>query len=114
MNPPHQHKFFAEIWPAQGEKVRRKCNDETHQMNLKLVGINLNWPAEQFKGLGSGCGSVGRPVASNTRGPQFESRNWQTFVWNICFLSTVLKRRKIKKNRPGMAHFKKQSKIIFI
>ena len=25
----------------------------------------------------SGCGSVGRVVASDTRGPQFESSHWQ-------------------------------------
>ena len=29
---------------------------------------------------GNGCASVGRVVASNTRGPQFESRNWQKFI----------------------------------
>ena len=29
--------------------------------------------------LGSGCGSVGRAVASDTRGPQFESSHWQKF-----------------------------------
>ena len=26
---------------------------------------------------GSGCGSVGRAVASDSRGPQFKSRHWQ-------------------------------------
>ena len=28
------------------------------------------------KAQGSGCGSVGRAVASNTRGPRFESNHW--------------------------------------
>ena len=37
------------------------------------------------------CDSVGRAVASNIRGPQFESSH---FVLNICLLSIVLKRRK--------------------
>ena len=27
--------------------------------------------------LGSGCGSVGRAVAFDTRGPRFESSHWQ-------------------------------------
>ena len=27
--------------------------------------------------VGSGCGSVGRAVASSTRGPQFEPSHWQ-------------------------------------
>ena len=41
--------------------------------------------------LGSGCGSVGRAVASDTRGPRFESSHWQKFIYimNICLLSTV-------------------------
>ena len=41
--------------------------------------------------LGSGCGSVGRAVASNTRGPRFESSHRQKFIYilNICLLSTV-------------------------
>ena len=43
--------------------------------------------------LGSGCGSVGRAVASDTRGPRFESSHWQNLL-NIYLLSTVLKRRK--------------------
>ena len=35
----------------------------------------------------SGCGSVGRAVASDTRGPRFESSHMQKFYW-----TTVLKR----------------------
>ena len=33
--------------------------------------------------MGIGCGSVGRAVASDTRGPQFESSHWQDFIMNI-------------------------------
>ena len=40
----------------------------------------------------NGCGSVGRAVASNSRGPRFESNHWQKFIELL--LSTVLKRRK--------------------
>ena len=43
--------------------------------------------------FGNGCGSVGRAVASESRGPRFESSHWQTLL-NICLLSTVLKRQK--------------------
>ena len=35
------------------------------------------------KRLGSGCGSVGRAVASDTRGPWFESGHRQDFVMNL-------------------------------
>ena len=32
---------------------------------------------------GSGCGSVGRAVASNTRDPRFESRHRQSFIYQL-------------------------------
>ena len=50
-------------------------------------GKNIN------KIRGSGCGSVGRTVASNSRGPRFKSHHRQKFILNI-LLSIVLKRRK--------------------
>ena len=42
--------------------------------------------------MGSGCGgSVGRAVASHTRGPQFESSQWQKFILNIsCQVGNVV------------------------
>ena len=58
--------------------------------------------------MGSGCGSVGRAVTSNTRGPRFESSHRQKFINIEQLLYTVncvMKRQKIKKKRPGMAHF---------
>ena len=45
---------------------------------------------EDFKKLGSGCGSVGRMVASDTRDPRFKSSKRQKF-YEHCLLSTVLK-----------------------
>ena len=33
--------------------------------------------------LGSGCGSVGRAVASDSRGPRFESSHRQKFILNV-------------------------------
>ena len=58
--------------------------------------------------MGSGCGSVGRAVASNTRGPRFESSHWQTFISEIHFyIVNCIEKTKIKEKRPGMAHFKK-------
>ena len=51
---------------------------------------------EEEEEVGSGCGSVGRAVASNTRGPRFESSHRQKFI-NIEHLYTVncvLKKRK--------------------
>ena len=34
----------------------------------------------------SGCGSVGRAVASNARGPRFISSHQQKFIFNIRYL----------------------------
>ena len=51
--------------------------------------------------LGSGCGSVGGEVASNTKGPRFESSHWQKFIYllNICLLSTVYWKDENKEKR---------------
>ena len=46
---------------------------------------------------GSGCGTAGRPVASVTRRPGFESRHWQ-FLLNINDLLTVQKRHNKEKD----------------
>ena len=56
--------------------------------------------------MGSGCGSVERAVASNTRGPWYESSHRQYFITNI-FTVNCLKNEN-KKKRPGMAHFLKK------
>ena len=57
--------------------------------------------------FGSGCGSVGRAVASNTRGMQFESSHWQKFIYieHFVYCQLCIRKTKIKKKRPGMAHF---------
>ena len=56
---------------------------------------------------GSGCGSVGRTIACNTRGPRFESSHRQllqrTFVYCQLYWKT-----KIKKKEARNGPFKKQ------
>ena len=55
--------------------------------------------------LGSGCGSVGRVVASDSRGPRFKS-NYNEPIY--CYLLLAVEYTKIKgKKMPGMAHLKK-------
>ena len=64
--------------------------------------------ANIFTKWGSGCGSVGRAVASNTRGPRFESSHWQKFIYiEHLFTVNCIEKTKIKEKRPGMAHLKK-------
>ena len=55
---------------------------------------------------GSGCGSVGRAVASETRGPRFESSHRQK-IYNICLLSTVYWKDENKEKGGGDCPFKK-------
>ena len=39
-----------------------------------------SWYQFNFKNLGSGCGTVGRAVAYDTRYRQFEYQHWQKFL----------------------------------
>ena len=50
----------------------------TTRPDLKFNVISLleSENTAKVRGGGSGCGSVGRAVASNSRGPRFESSHW--------------------------------------
>ena len=60
----------------------------------------------------SGCGSVGRVGASDTKVPRFESSHRQKFMYklNMCYCQLCIEKTKIKKKSPGMAHLKKLEK----
>ena len=62
---------------------------------------------------GSGCGSVGRAVASHTKGPQFESSHWQNLYWTFVYLFAIncIEKTNINKKRPGMANFLKIKRL---
>ena len=56
--------------------------------------------------VGSGCGSVGRAVASDTRDPRFESNHRQkNYILNICLLSTVYWKDENKEKEAGNGPF---------
>ena len=58
--------------------------------------------------MGSGCGSVGRAVAFDTRGPRFDTSHRQNFIEHLfvnLFNINCIEKTKINKKRPGMAHF---------
>ena len=61
-----------------------------------------------YEVVGSGCGSVGRAVASDARGLQFESSHRQTFILDI-YLFTVncVEKKKMKKTEAGNDPFLK-------
>ena len=65
-------------------------------MHVKHIFLGLTL-TQQLSALGSGCGSIGRAAASDSRGPHFESSHRQKFVMNIF--------RNYKEKRPRMAHF---------
>ena len=51
--------------------------------------------------LGSGCGSVGRAVTANSRGPRFESSHWQHFILNIYCQLYWKEENKVKEAENG-------------
>ena len=53
---------------------------------------------------GSGCGAVGRAVASDTRGPGFESSHQQLLL-NIYLLLTVCRKDENKEKEAGNGRF---------
>ena len=66
------------------------------QKKIKAEKKKIRKRDKQYTQSGSGCGSVGRAVASDTRGPRFESSHWQKII-HIEHLFTVnceLKRQK--------------------
>ena len=58
-----------------------------------FISVNLG---QKIIFMGSGCGSVGREVASDTRGPLFKSSSRQIFnyIEHLFTVNCVLKRRK--------------------
>ena len=77
--------------PEDYEPVRQMFSNGIveHAATAIFDGINGVKPKtrflQQFICLGSYCGSVGRVVASNSRGPLFEYSHWQTFIFNIYY-----------------------------
>ena len=55
---------------------------------------------KQIVFVGSGCGSVGRAVASDTRGPRFESSHWQKNYVGHLFTINCVGKTKIKNGPP--------------
>ena len=53
-------------------------NGKTSTIIINKIGSRL-----KVLDLGSGCGSVGRAVATDSRGPWLESSHWQKFILYI-------------------------------
>ena len=74
---------------------------------IHLIWIACNHDAVDFEYAGSGCGSVGRVVASYSGGLGFESCCRQLFLMNI-FTANCWK-DEIKQKEAGIAHFLNKS-----
>ena len=73
----------------------------------KIIGvrrIRFYYLPINNKYLGSGCGSVGRAFAFDTRGPRFNCSHRQYFIEHL-FIINFIEKTKLNKKRPGMAHF---------
>ena len=81
-------KIYATI--CQGKRVLYFWSDAADWPPNQLLILIIKGSELPVK-RGSSGGSVGRAVASDSRGPQIKSSHWQTFVLNICLLSTILK-----------------------
>ena len=69
-------------------------------IELNFHTFRLEWKNLQ---IGQWCGSVGRAVASNSRGPQFKSSHRQKLYWT--FTVSCIERTKIKKKEAGNCPF---------
>ena len=70
--------------------------------------MELSVKIVQIVQMGSGCGAVGRAVASDTRGPGFESSHRQLLL-NIYLLLTVCRKDENKGKEAGNGHFFKKN-----
>ena len=74
----------ASLHSAQEQKVLEKMNKLRIKFQVhRLYGYIIKQVVYNNVIQGSGCGSVGKAVASNSRGPWFESSHWQKFIMNI-------------------------------
>ena len=82
---------------------------QQHESSYQLEKEQQILFIKQGAAWGSGCGSVGRAVASDTRGPWFESSHRQKFIYRtFVYCQLCIEKTKNKKNRPGMVHFLKK------
>ena len=62
--------------------------------------------------MGSGCGSVGRAVAFDTRGPRFDSSHRQKFIEHF-FIINFIEKTKINKKEAGNGPLLKKEIVDF-
>ena len=66
-------------WP----NVERLARSRTKEILKPVLSRSLSAVDVKIILGGSGCGSVGRAFASNSRGPRFEPSHWKKLYWTI-------------------------------
>ena len=76
--------FYSNIWSHLPLALAKGWSEWNISVNI-IENVFLCWNFNNiiFCGLGGGCGSVGWAVASDSRGPRFESSRHQIFSLNI-------------------------------
>ena len=91
------------LWTSWPWKIFQKKNKAIHQIQKQYLGDEAikytNTPHKLFSIWGSGCGSVGRAVASNSIDPQFASSHRQILFTIDCFKNFIEKTKIIKIDR---------------
>ena len=100
-------------WQQIGKECRIKVADDWIRTGSSGIGAdNATTTGLTFAISGSGCSSVGRAFASNTRGPRFESSHRQ-LILNQYFLLTICRKDKNKEKEAPNGPFKKPFGHIF-
>ena len=81
-------QFWASLGYNPSTFIKKRPHNAGYIRPRLLTMVRIQEEEYEEADAGSGCGSVGRAVASNSRGPWFESRLRQNFILNI-LLSTV-------------------------
>ena len=90
-------KYFLETCKLLQKWRNFASSGHTDQRWNLIIGVkDMHW--------GGGCGSVGRTVAYNTRGPRFESSHRKNFICTFCQL---IEKSKINKTGPWNGPIKK-------
>ena len=91
----------------QVDLISNKKNSSHFCFKTPLTLNVFNAKRIKISELGSGCGAVGRAIASNTRDPQFESSHRLYYLLSI-LLKNCIEKTKIKKKRSVMVQFMKK------
>ena len=98
------------LWRPQKRGNKLKASNfgqtpSTRCLKEKAGVVKYNSYENNNNGNSIGWGLVGRVVASNTRGPRFESSHWRKILWNNLFIVNCLQKTKKEKEARNNSCF---------